>query len=77
MMALFDNLIAANFEKGNDIMFIVVSSPCFQVATRADGGLWGQLACATMYYWVFLTILNIAKGGCGCCFDEEKGPIKD
>jgi hypothetical protein len=39
MMALFDNLIAADFKKGNDIMFIMVSSSCFQVATRADGGL--------------------------------------
>jgi hypothetical protein len=35
MMALFNNLIAADFKKGNDIMFIMVSSSCFQVATRA------------------------------------------
>jgi hypothetical protein len=39
MMALFDNLIAAYFKKGEDIMFIMVSSSCFQVATQADGGL--------------------------------------
>jgi hypothetical protein len=75
MMALFDNLIAANLKKGNDIMFIMVSSSCFQVATRADGGLGGQLACAPMYYGVFLTIVNITKGSCGCCFGNEKGFI--
>jgi hypothetical protein len=72
MMALFDNLIAADLKKDNDIMFIMVSSSRFQVATRADGGLEGQLAWATMYYGVFLTIVNITKGGCGCCFGDEK-----
>ncbi len=73
MMALFDNLIAANLKKSNNIMFIMVSSSCFQVATQADGGIGGQLACAAMYYGVFLTIVNITKGGCGCCFGDEKG----
>ncbi len=77
MMALFDKLIAADFKKGNYIMFIMVSSSCFQVATQADGGLGGQLACTTMYYRVFLTIVNITKGGCGCCFGKEEGPRKD
>ncbi len=72
-MALFDNLIAANLKKGNDIMFIMVFSSCFQVAPQADRGLRGQLACAVMYYGVFLTILNITKGSCGCCFGDEKG----
>ncbi len=72
-MALFDNLIAADLKMGNDIMFIMVSSSHFQVATRADGGLGGQLACAPMNYGVFLTIVNITKGGCGCCFGGEKG----
>jgi hypothetical protein len=33
MMALFDNLIAADLKKGNNIMFIMVSSSHFQVAT--------------------------------------------
>ncbi len=55
-MALFDNYIAANLKKGNNIMFIMVSS-CFQVATQADGGSGGQLACAAMYYGVFSTIV--------------------
>jgi hypothetical protein len=73
MMALLDNLIAADLKKGDDIMFIMVSSFCFQVATRADGGLGGQLSCAAMYNGVFSTIINIAKGGCGCCFGDEKG----
>ncbi len=73
MMALFDNLIAADLKKGNNIMFIMVSGCCFQVAPQADGGLGGQLACAGMYYGVFSTILNITKGGCGCCFGDEKG----
>ncbi len=53
-------------------MFIMVSSSHFQVTTRADGGLGGQLACATMYYRVFSTIVNITKGGCGCCFGDKK-----
>jgi hypothetical protein len=77
MMALFHNLVAADFKKSDNIMFIMVSSSCFQVATQADGGLGGQLACATMYYWVFSTIVNITKGGCGCCFDKENSPKKD
>jgi hypothetical protein len=71
MMALFDNLIAADLKKGNDIMFIMVSSYRFQVATQTDGGLGGQLACAAMYYGVFSTIVNITKGGCGCCFGNN------
>jgi hypothetical protein len=57
MMALFDNSIAADFKQGNNIMFIMVSSSHFQVATRVDGGLGGQLACASIYYRVFLTII--------------------
>jgi hypothetical protein len=73
MIALFDNLIAANLKKSNDTMFIMVSNSRFQVATRTDGGLGGQLACAAMYYGVFLTIFNITKGGCGCCFGNKKG----
>jgi hypothetical protein len=72
MMALFDNLIAANLKKGNNIMFIMVSSSRFQVAIGADGGLGGQLACAAMYFGVFSTIVNITKGGCGCYFGDEK-----
>ncbi len=26
-----------------------------------------------MYYGVFLTIVNIKKAGCGCCFGKEEG----
>jgi hypothetical protein len=77
MMAFFDNQIAANLKKGKNIMFIMVSSSCFQVAPQADGCLGGQLACVVMYYGVFLTIVNITKAICGCCFGEEKGPRKD
>jgi hypothetical protein len=61
-MVLFDNLIAADLKKGDNIMFIMVSSSCFQVAPQADRGLGGQLACTAMYYGVFLTIVNITKG---------------
>jgi hypothetical protein len=76
-MAFFDNLIATNLKKGNDIMFIMVSSSHFQVATQVDGGLGGRLACTAIYYGVFLTIVNITKASCGCCFGEEKGLKKD
>jgi hypothetical protein len=72
MMALFDNLIAADFKKNDVIMFIMVSSPRFQVATRADGGSGGQLACAAMYYRVFSTIVNITKVGCGVVLARRK-----
>jgi hypothetical protein len=37
IMALFDNLIADDFKKGDDIMFIMVSSSRFQVATQSSG----------------------------------------
>jgi hypothetical protein len=61
MMAFFGNLIAADLKEGNDIMFIMVSSSCFQVANQTDGGLWGQLACTTMFYGVFSTIVNTSQ----------------
>jgi hypothetical protein len=54
-------------------MFSMVSSSRFQVAPQADGHLGGQLACAVMNYEVFLTIVNITKGGCECSFGNEKG----
>jgi hypothetical protein len=73
MMALFDNLIAADLKKGKDIMFIIVPSSRFQLATQAGGGLGGQLACTAIYYGEFLTIVNITQGSCGCCFGNEKG----
>jgi hypothetical protein len=73
MMTIFDNLIAADLKKGNNIMFIMVSSSRFQVATQTDEDLGGSLACAVMYYGVFLTIVNITKGSCGCCFGNKKG----
>ncbi len=38
MMALFNNSIASDLKKGGNIMFIMVSSSRFQVATRVDGG---------------------------------------
>ncbi len=72
-MVLFDNLIAADLKKGNNIMFIIVSSSCFQVDPQADGHLGGQLACAAMYYGVFVTVVNITKGSCGCCSGNKKG----
>jgi hypothetical protein len=77
MMALFNNKIAADLKKGVNIMFVMVSNSCFQVAPRADRRLGGQLACTAMYYGVFLTIVNITKAGCGGCFGKEKGPRKD
>jgi hypothetical protein len=36
MMAHFDNLIAADFKKGSNIMFIMVSVSRFQLTTQAD-----------------------------------------
>jgi hypothetical protein len=47
------------------------------VAIRTDGGLGSQLACAAMYFGMFLTIVNITKADCGCCFGKKKGPRKD
>jgi hypothetical protein len=77
MMALFNNKIAADLKKGDDIMFVMVSSSCFQMALSAEGRLGGQLACAGIYYAVFWTIINITKAGCGWCFGKEKGLRKD
>jgi hypothetical protein len=50
---------------------------CVSVFSKKITALGGQLACAAMYYRVFSAIVNITKGGCGCCFGKEKGPRKD
>ena len=65
-MALFANTTAADFKKGDIIMFAMVSSCRDRVASRADRCLGGQFACAPMYYGVFLTIVDVTNGGCGC-----------
>ena len=62
-MALFANTTAANFKKGNIIMFAMGSSCPGQVAPRADRCLGGQFACAPMYYGVFWTIVDVTNGG--------------
>ena len=53
MMALFANIPAADFKKGNIIMFAMVSSSPDRVASRANQCLGGQFACAPMYYAMF------------------------
>jgi len=65
-MALFANTTAADFQKGDIIMFVMGSSSPARVAPRADRCLWGQFACAPMYYGVFSTIADVTNGGCGC-----------
>jgi len=78
-MASFANIIAANFKRGDMIMFAMGSRSHGRVASRADRSLGGQFACAPMYYGVFLTIvdLTITNGCLGCvcgvCFGNEKG----
>jgi len=65
-MSLFANTTAADFKKGDFIMFAMGSSSPGRVAPRADQCLGGQFACAPMYYGVFLTIVDVTNGGCGC-----------
>jgi len=65
-MALFANTTAADFKKGDIIMFTMGSSSPEQVPPRADRCLGGQFACAPMYYRVFSTIVDVKNGGCGC-----------
>ena len=77
-MALFANTTAADFKKGNIIMFAMGSSSPDRVASsRADGCLGGQFACAPKCYGVFSTIVDVTNGclggGCGVCFGDEKG----
>ena len=62
-MALFANTTAANFKKGNIIMFAMGSSSPDRVAPRADQSLGGQFVCAPMYYWVFSTIVDVTNCG--------------
>ena len=54
--------------KGNNIWAsdAMGSSSPARVALRADQCLGGQFASAPMYYGVFLTIVNVTNGGCGC-----------
>jgi hypothetical protein len=54
-MALFANTTAADFKKGDIIMFAMGSSSPDRVASRADRCLGGQFACAQMCYGVFST----------------------
>ncbi len=76
-MALFANTTAADFKKGNIIMFAMGSSSRNRVASRADRYLGGQFACAPMCYGVFSTNVDVTNGcfggGCGVCFGDEKG----
>ena len=61
-MALFANTTAADFKKGNIIMFALGSSCPDRVAPRADPCLGGQFACAPMCYGVFSTIVDVTNG---------------
>jgi hypothetical protein len=76
-MALFANTTAADFKKGDIIMFAMGSSSRDRVASRADRCLGGQFACALMCYGVFSAIVDVTNGclggGCGVCFGDEKG----
>jgi hypothetical protein len=65
-MALFANTTAVDFKKGDIIMFAMGSSCRDRVASRADRCLGGQFVCAPMCYGVFLTIIDVTNGGCGC-----------
>ncbi len=65
-MALFADITAADFNKGDIIKFAMGSSSPGRVAPRADQSLGGQFACAPMYYGVFSAIVDVTNGGCGC-----------
>jgi len=65
-MALFANTTAADFKKGDIIMFAMGFSSPSRVAPRADQCSGGQFACAPMYYGVFSTIVDVTNVGCGC-----------
>ena len=68
---------AADFKKGDIIMFAMGSSSPGRVAPQADQCLGGQFACAPMYCGVFSTIVDVTNGCrgkvCGVCFGDEKG----
>jgi len=76
-MALFANTTAADFKKGDIIMFAMGSSSPERVAPRADRCLGGQFACAPMYYGVFSTIVDTTQGRLGgvvvCVLATRKG----
>jgi len=75
-MAFFANTTAADFKKGDIIMFTMGSSSRDQVASQADRCLGGQFACAPMCYWVFSTIVDVTNGGWGRNIGDEKGSRK-
>jgi len=56
----------------NDAVFAMVSSCSARVAVQADRCLGGQFACAQVHY-VFCTIVDVKKVGCGVFFGDEKG----
>jgi len=76
-MALFANTTAADFKKGDIIMFAMGSSSRDRVAPRADRCLGGQFACAPMYYGVFSTMSTQHKSVWGvvvvCVLATRKG----
>ena len=77
-MALFANITAADFKKGDIIMFAMVSSFPDRVAPPADQSLGGQFACAPMYVWeVFDHRRCVTNNDCWgvfvACFGDEKG----
>ena len=77
-MALFADITAADFNKGDIIMFAMGSSCQERVAPRADRCSGGQFACAPMYYGVFSAIIDVTNNvGCGRNIGDEKGSRKD
>ena len=73
-MALFANITAADFKKGDIIMFVMGSSSPGRVTPRAGRSLGGQFACAPMYYGVFSTIVDdVTNGSLGRNIGGEKG----
>ena len=80
-MALFADITAADFNKGDIIMFAMGSSCQERVAPRADQSLGGQFACAPMYYGVFSAIVDVTYGCWGvfdaCVLATRKGLTYD
>ena len=72
-MALFANTTAADFKKGDIIMFAMGSSCPDRVAPRADRCLGGQFACAPMCYVVFSTIVDVTMVVVGVDSAMRKG----
>jgi hypothetical protein len=76
-MALFAITTAADFKKGDIIMFAMGSSSRDQVAPRADRCLGGQCACGPMCYGMFSTIVDVTMAVWGvvvvCVLATRKG----